>query len=112
MPRYMLSCTRFSVLLVTDSAEMITEAAPVIRSWVGQSRLELEKWCQEKFGFVEVWLLRGERDGGKPVLIKRGREGYESEVFSPASNRRVPARHAKASRGQGSRDAGLSTGEE
>lgn len=70
MPEYQLTCPRFTVWVQTDTNRgTITDAAPLIRRFIGQPLVNLEWWA---YGFGEIRLLtldvtrEREADSGLP----------------------------------------------
>ncbi len=52
--KWWVSCPKFTVHIETDEDGVITVAAPIVRSFIGQSVGELTRWARSRFGSVEV----------------------------------------------------------
>lgn len=72
---WQLSSRRFTVLVVTDTGDIITDAAPVVRRFVGQPIGNLELWLSRQGGFERRPLSDGERvESHNERLARIGRE--------------------------------------
>jgi hypothetical protein len=69
---FWVSCRKFTVRVVTDEHGVITEAAPIVRRFIGQPLGNLTRWAAREIGGlrVESWLSgimkltsKGERNG-------------------------------------------------
>lgn len=47
-----LSCSKFTVMVVTDQRGVITNAAPIAARFIGQPITALRRWMR---GFGKVW---------------------------------------------------------
>ena len=45
MRRYWVSCERFTVAVTCDGDGIITEAAPIVRKFIGQHLARLTRWA-------------------------------------------------------------------
>lgn len=51
MTAWWLSCNKFTVLVVVDDNHIITEAAPIVRRFVGQPARNLKTWMEKLGGY-------------------------------------------------------------
>ena len=52
MPGWYVTCPKFTVLVETDKKAIITQAAPIVRKFMGQHFNRLVEWAR-RFGVVE-----------------------------------------------------------
>ena len=73
MTRHWISCTRFTVLVHTDKAGVITYAAPIVRKFQGQPLSNLLSWAED-FGQFKHEVMAGNlpsgSPGGPPAVVK------------------------------------------
>lgn len=62
MPDHWLSNERMTVAVVTDDQGRITDAAPVVRKFVGQHLDDLRAWMTKHGGFRERLMGTARRD--------------------------------------------------
>lgn len=54
MKHYWVSCKKFTVGVETDDQHVITDAAPIVRRFIGQHMRNLVKWAR-KLGGLRVY---------------------------------------------------------
>ena len=58
MIRHWISCTKFTVVVETDTRGRITKAAPIARKFVGQPLANFLKWAEDFGGLKHEVLFR------------------------------------------------------
>lgn len=46
-----ISCDRFTAWVQSDTAGIITDGAPIIKRFVGQRLVALQRWCRQLGGY-------------------------------------------------------------
>jgi len=55
MTRHWISCTAFTVRVVTDAQDKIVEAAPIVKKFLGQPIANLLRWADARGGIIHAW---------------------------------------------------------
>ena len=53
MKQYRITCPKFTCLLVVNTRDVIEEACPFLRRFVGQDVTRCLSWCERTFDDVE-----------------------------------------------------------
>lgn len=54
MPAYWVSTNRMTLLVETDARDVVIQAAPIARKFIGQPAANLRKWLERQGGYVGV----------------------------------------------------------